>query len=110
MHSSSNRESLHLVAARAPGGDLFGSTLQLRIRLTNIDWVNYNGLDWASVFCYEVVNQARRIQLIHRFHPFPQPAGDVSTWSTEVVTREVTLPLVVWRDVSRHADQSGSIG
>lgn len=110
MHSSSNRESLHVVAARSPGGDLLGSTLQLRISLTNIDWVNNYGPDWAPLFCYEIVNQTRRIQLIHRFYPFPQPAGDVSTWSTEIVTREVTLPLVVWWDIDGHADQSGNIG
>jgi hypothetical protein len=109
MHSSSNRESLHLVAARSPSGDLLGSTLQLDICLMDCSDVR-PGLGWASCFRVNVVNEAGFIQLIHWFDALTQPPVDVSSWSTEVVSRKMTLHRVVWRDVDGHADQNGIIG
>ena len=110
MHRSSNRESLKVVAARSPGGDLLGSTFQLRIRLHNFDWLNYAGLDWGALFCYEIVHETRSIQLVHWFDFLAEPTSDVGPWSTEIVTWEVTLPLVVGWDIIGHGDQSGNIG
>lgn len=104
MHRSSNRESLEIVAARAPGGDLFGSTLQLRVGLHDTSWIT-SSTEWTSRFCLEIVHQACRIQLIHWFDTLSKPAFDVRSWSGEVVAREVTLKSIVRWDVGRHDHQ-----
>jgi len=109
LHRSSNRESLQVIAARTPGGDLLGSTLQLCIGLHDTSWVS-PGAKWSARFSLQVMHQASRIQLIHWFDSFPEPSGDVRSWSGKVVAREVTLPCVERWDVDRHADQSGNIG
>lgn len=109
MHSSSNRESLEVVAARAPAGDLLGSSLQLRVGLHDTSWIT-SSTEWTSRFCLEIVNKTSRIQLIHWFDTFSKPSFDIRTRSGEVVAREVTLSSVVRWDVDGHADQNGIIG
>jgi len=109
LHSSSNRESLEVVAARAPPGDLLSSTLQLRVGLHDTSWIT-SSTKWTSRFCLEIVHEASCIKLVHWFDSLSKPAFDIRSRSGEVVAREVTLPCVVRWDVNRHADQSGIIG
>jgi hypothetical protein len=54
------------------------------------------------------VNETSSIQLIHWFDTFQETPGYVRSWSTEIVSWEVTLPCVERWDINRH--QNGTNG
>ncbi len=107
MHRNHHRESLRLVSARSPTGDLLGSTLQLHVGLHDCRFVS-PGAKWSARFRLQIVNETSSIQLIHWFDTFQETPGYVRSWSAEIVSWEVTLPCVERWDINRH--QNGTNG